>query len=405
MWRIGQILAFLVLSSSVIAQDRVAHIGVLAYRGAETTVDAWQPLANYLSGDIEGWRFEILPITLVSAPEALESGRIEFLVTNPGHYVSLAPEFGLSPLATREKSGGLLHFGVAIIARNGAGISTLGDMRGKTVAAVSPEAFGGFQLGWQALMEQSIDPFTDLKAIKYMGFPHDEIIEAVRNGQVDAGIIRGGLLEALAAEGRFSLDEFVVLRSNSQMDFPYRVSGALMPEWPFTVLPGVDKTLRESVAASLLQTQNGESGLQDIWSAPLSYEQVRLLIAAFNARETTTPLWPYVLIIGTVLSFLIGFAFWRKPTPWTIDTPETPDPEAAATIARFDRLTKREREVLALICEGFASKEIAGKLGVSLKTIEYHRANLLQKTDAGTSAHLVQLATRFGYDLGETLGK
>jgi len=405
MGRIWQILAVFWLASSAVAQDRVAHIGVLAYRGAEPTVEAWQPLARYLTEEVEGWRFEIMPVTLVSAPEALKSGRLEFLVTNPGHYVALAPEFGLSPLATREKSGGLMHFGVAIIAKAGQGISTLGDMRGKTVAAVSPEAFGGFQLGWQAFMEQGINPFTDLRTIKFMGFPHDEIVEAVRRGDVDAGIIRGGLLEALAAEGLASLDEFVVLRSNSQMDFPYRVSGELMPEWPFTVVPGVDKDLRESVALSLLQTQSGDSGLQDRWSAPLSYERVRLLIAAFDAREVKSTVRPTYLGGALLLLLLIGFVYWRKPTPQTLAPPKAPDPEAAATVALFERLTKREREVLTLICAGNASKEIAEKLGVSLKTIEYHRANLLQKTKAGTSAHLVQLATRFGYDLGETLGK
>ncbi|HIP23198.1 MAG TPA: hypothetical protein EYG79_06345, partial [Rhodobacteraceae bacterium] len=303
---------------------------------------------------------------------------------------------------------GLMHFGVAIIVRSRQGISTLGDLRGKTVAAVSPEAFGGFQLGWQAFMAQGIDPFTDLKTIQFMGFPHDEIIEAVREGSVDAGIIRGGLLEALAAEGRFSMDEFVVLRSNSQMDFPYRVSGELMPEWPFTVVPGVDKALRESVVLSLLQTQNGDSGLQDIWSAPLSYEQVRLLIAAFDARAAKTLVWPYFLAGGAVFLAGLAIVLWRKPEkpmPTEPEAAEIPDPAAVAAIKRFDRLTKREREVLALICAGSASKEIAGKLGVSLKTIEYHRANLLQKTEAGTSAHLVQLATRFGYDLGETLGE
>ncbi len=404
MGRIWQILAIFWLASSAVAQERVAQIGVLAYRGAERTTDAWQPLADYLSAEVTNWRFEIVPVTLVSAPEALKSGRLEFLVTNPGHYVSLAPEFGLSPLATREKPGGLMHFGVAIIARSGQEIAMLGDLRGKTVAAVSPEAFGGFQLGWQAFMAQGIDPFTDMEAIKFMGFPHDKIIEAVRGGNVDAGIIRGGLLEALAAEGRFSLEEFVVLRSNSQMDFPYQVSGELMPEWPFTVVPGVDKALRESVARSLLRTQSGDSRLQDVWSAPLSYERVRLLIAAFEAREVKAMIWPYYMAGGTILLF-IGFLMLRKPEPEFVEVPEKSDPESVATMALFDRLTKREREVLALICAGKASKEIAEKLGVSLKTIEYHRANLVQKTKAGTSAHLVQLATRYGYDLGKTLGE
>ncbi len=406
MGRIFQIFVFVWLAGAAMAENRVAHIGVLAFRGVAPTVAEWQPLADYLSREVDGWRFELVPVTLVSAPEALGSGRLDFLVTNPGHYVALAREFDLSPLATREKSGELMRFGVAIFARADSGIRTLGDLRGQQVAAVSPEAFGGFQLGWHAFMAQGIDPFSDLKPMRFMGFPHDEIIEAVRSGAVEAGIIRGGLLEKLAAEGRFSLGEFVVLRSNSQMDFPYLVSGELMPEWPFTVVPGVDKHLRESVALALLNTQSGNSGLQDIWSAPLSYERVRALVRAYDARENQRALWPYMLGLSALL--LTGVWLWRKrpETPSAPPAPApAPDPEADKIIALFERLTKREREVLALICAGLASKEIAEKLGVSLKTIEYHRANLLQKTKAGSSAHLVQLATRFGYDLGKTLGK
>ena len=63
-------------------------------------------------------------------------------------------------------------------------------------------------------------------------------------------------------------------------------------------------------------------------------------------------------------------------------------------------LTPRELEVLSLICSGQPSKTIASELGVSLKTVEFHRSNLLKKTDAGSTAHLVQLATRLGFDLG-----
>jgi DNA-binding CsgD family transcriptional regulator len=80
------------------------------------------------------------------------------------------------------------------------------------------------------------------------------------------------------------------------------------------------------------------------------------------------------------------------------------DPEAEAVKQRFESLTNREREILMLICDGDPSRAIAEKLGISPKTVEYHRSNLLHKTDAGTTAHLVQLATRFGYDQGFSLG-
>jgi len=37
--------------------------------------------------------------------------------------------------------------------------------------------------------------------------------------------------------------------------------------------------------------------------------------------------------------------------------------------------------------------------------VEFHRANLLKKTDAGTTTRLVQMATRLGYDLGFSRGE
>ena len=397
--------AILWLASGAMAQDRVAKIGVLAFRGAETTLAEWNPLAAYLTDRVEGWAFKIVPVTLVSTPDEIKSGHLQFLVTNPGHYVTLAEEYGLSPLATREKQGGLMRFGVAVIARADSGISTLADLDGKAVAAVSPDAFGGFQLAWHAFMAQGIDPFVDFKPLRFMGFPHDEIIQAVQEADVDAGIIRGGLLEALAAEGHINLNDFVVLQSNSQMDFPYKVSGQLVPEWPFTAVPGLDKRLRESVVLALLETQSAASGLRDLWSAPLSYEGVRTLAQAYNNRAKSSMGWLYFVAAALLI---LGLILRRKPQNQPSqpgNEPAVVDPESEKTIALFEKLTKREREVLALICDGCPSKEIAEKLGVSLKTIEYHRSNLLHKTKAGTTAHLVQLATRYGYDLGNTLGK
>jgi DNA-binding NarL/FixJ family response regulator len=59
-------------------------------------------------------------------------------------------------------------------------------------------------------------------------------------------------------------------------------------------------------------------------------------------------------------------------------------------------LTQREREVLKLIADGLSSKEIAVQLGVSLKTIESHRANLMDKLDIHKVSGLVRFAVRAG---------
>jgi DNA-binding CsgD family transcriptional regulator len=59
-------------------------------------------------------------------------------------------------------------------------------------------------------------------------------------------------------------------------------------------------------------------------------------------------------------------------------------------------LTGREREVLELIAEGLSSKEIASQLGVSLKTVDSHRANLMDKLDIHKVSGLVRFAIRVG---------
>lgn len=59
-------------------------------------------------------------------------------------------------------------------------------------------------------------------------------------------------------------------------------------------------------------------------------------------------------------------------------------------------VTPREREVLALVARGLSSGEIASALDLSVKTVETHRANLLQKLAAPNVAALVDKAHRLG---------
>jgi two-component system response regulator NreC len=71
-----------------------------------------------------------------------------------------------------------------------------------------------------------------------------------------------------------------------------------------------------------------------------------------------------------------------------------------AHLARSDLppapMTSREREILQLIAEGETTKEIASRLGLSVKTVESHRINLMRKLDIHETATLVRYAIRRG---------
>lgn len=62
----------------------------------------------------------------------------------------------------------------------------------------------------------------------------------------------------------------------------------------------------------------------------------------------------------------------------------------------FEQLTPREREVLQLIAEGHTNMSIAQILDVSVKTVEKHRANLMNKLDTHEVAGLTRIALKHG---------
>jgi len=70
--------------------------------------------------------------------------------------------------------------------------------------------------------------------------------------------------------------------------------------------------------------------------------------------------------------------------------------KGVANDAVGEALTPREREVLQLVAEGRSSKSIAAALGVTVKTIESHRASLMRKLHLRTVADLVRYAVRNG---------
>jgi FixJ family two-component response regulator len=72
--------------------------------------------------------------------------------------------------------------------------------------------------------------------------------------------------------------------------------------------------------------------------------------------------------------------------------------ELDAIRVRVNRLTPREREVMALVVEGRLNKQVASELGTSEQTIKIHRARVMTKMEATSLAQLIRIVDRF--DLG-----
>lgn len=75
--------------------------------------------------------------------------------------------------------------------------------------------------------------------------------------------------------------------------------------------------------------------------------------------------------------------------------------QKAEIATRLARLTPREHEVMAMVTGGKANKEIASALGVSAKTVEAHRARVMEKMQALSLAELVRMAMLANISLDE----
>ena len=260
--------------------DNAVKIGVLAYRGTTVAKMQWLPLAEQLSKSIPDYRFKIIPYDLPSFTSAVAKGEVDLVLTNPGHYVLLESKYRVTRIATINKgkvAGEKTQFGAVIIARSDRDdIRTLADLKGKSFAAVSEQAFGGFQMAWRELQSQGIDPFTDMSRLDFLGFPQDDIVSRVSVGLVDAGTVRTGVMEQMESEGRIKIKDFRILNRQSVPGFKAQLSTALYPEWPLAKTDEIPDKLAERIVVALL---TGDGTINNVsWTIPLDYNPVHGLM-------------------------------------------------------------------------------------------------------------------------------
>ena len=81
--------------------------------------------------------------------------------------------------------------------------------------------------------------------------------------------------------------------------------------------------------------------------------------------------------------------FYLGPHPTAPGTPRSSDGEIP-----LDHLTQREQEIVKMLCEGLSNKEVASQVGISTRTVESHRNNIMHKLQIGAFSELVRYAVR-----------
>lgn len=337
------ILSLQLLFGSVWAEDTAIRIGVLSHRGDEATVKMWSPTADYLSGEVPGYRFEISPLHFDEVDPAVKFGQVDFVLVNPGIYVNLEVRYRISRISTLNNLVGdvsLNTFGGVIFTRHDRkDINSIEDLRGKHFMAVDKTSLGGFQMAWREFKASGVDPSKDLSRLSFGGI-HDDVVMAVKDGRADAGTVRTDILERMAVAGSIHLDDFKIINPRSNPEFLFVRSTRLYPEWPFSKVQHTSNELAQQVAVALLnmpvEHAAAKTGRYAGWTIPLDYQPVHELfrdlhlppyqdLGRFTLQDAINRYW-YWLVASLIFLFFMAFM-----TTW---------------IARLNRELKKAKQYL-----------------------------------------------------------
>jgi len=286
------LLCTIATTGSVYAGDGPpVRIGVLAVRGIERCQEQWSPLAQYLSEQISGRRFVIVPLAHDQVYPDVESGALDFVLANPAYYVGVERWYHANRIATlkeRRSNGFYTRYGGVIFCRRDRDdIHGLKDLIGKSFMAVSETSLGGWLMARREFEENGIDPYQDFKPLRF-GETHDRVVYAVRDRLVDAGTVRTDTLETLSAEGKIDLDDFTIFPSLHPEEGtpPYFCTTREYPDWPMAKLRNTPDDLAVKVAVALMQMPPDSPAAIAAhcggWTIPLNYQPVHECLKALK---------------------------------------------------------------------------------------------------------------------------
>jgi len=203
----------------------------------------------------------------------------------------------------------------------------------------------------------------------------------------DHAIVRQGLCALLNADGRFR----IVAQARTGRE-AVEMAQALQPDVilmdiAMPVLNGMEAT-RQILAANpaarvvILSAHSDDEYIERTSAAG---------VAGFLEKQTSAE-----ILTKAICEIAKGHRFFSPSIAKRLNDDLKPRDRHGVLKPHGSRLTPRESEVLQLVAEGSANKQVAAELGISLKTVEKHRQHLMDKLNIHDTAGLTRYAIATG---------
>lgn len=204
----------------------------------------------------------------------------------------------------------------------------------------------------------------------------------------DHSLFRRGMKMLLSSQADFEVvveagsgEEFLQAQAESKVDLVFMdysmpgINGAETTERALEVDPELKVISLSMFGDNAYYSKMVESGAKGFLLKDSEFDEV--LLAVRTVCEGGTYFSPQLME---------SISFAMTSYPYSV----------GGDIAEEDRLSEREVEILVGICQGFSTQEIADKLYISKRTVDKHRANILEKSGSKNTASLVVYAIKHG---------
>lgn len=125
-------------------------------------MEKWSPTAEYLSNQIPGSTFTIVPLKIDEIHPVVHNGEVDFVITNPYYYVELEVFYGVNRIATPKNilsdKVSTVYGGVIFCRKDREDIKQLSDLKGKSCMAPNEKVLIGWVEVLRVFREHDIDP-------------------------------------------------------------------------------------------------------------------------------------------------------------------------------------------------------------------------------------------------------
>ena len=290
------------------------HLGILNTSGNEAENVLYAETASVLKDKLKPRNVEVSTYDLPGLEKAIAAGKLDFFISNPGFYVSSRQKLDTTALASQSNQ----FFGrpdralgsVFVVPKQSSHIFSLRDLRGKSVCAVAPNAYGGLYIALGELNRRGFDPDKFFSSTHYSGYPMPKVLEELKAGKCEAAIVRTCLLEELSASGQIKENEFRVIEPRPSLSKEHCIrSTELYPGWVFAATKNTSEALRKEttkILFSLPAVQGNE------WSVPRNFADLDNLyknlkvghyeyLRNWDWKEFIRNYWSFILIVFVVM--------------------------------------------------------------------------------------------------------